>query len=321
MHDRQQMNHLEPHRRYLWALLYRLTGCAADADDLVQDTFVRALEKPPADLDASLRPWLVRVAVNLGKDQLRRRRRAPYVGPWLPSPIETDASHDHEACSPPSYELTAADGIDTQGRYDLVESVSYAFLVALEVLTPQQRAVLLLRDVFDYSIAETAEVLGIGSSNVKTTLHRARRAMRGYESERVTGTAQLERVERATRDTIERFLGALAARDAGAIEELLAADVVATADSGGEFIAARKIVRGAAAVAKYFLGVSRGGAAGFEMRVRVINGLPACVVTMPPSAGRRLAPRLVTRMDLDQHGKVRAVHSVLATRKLTAIAE
>ncbi len=78
------------HRRFLWGLCYRLTGSAADADDLVQETFVRAIELPPARLGDPLRPWLVRVAVNLGRDLLRRRRRVPYKGPWLPSPIETD---------------------------------------------------------------------------------------------------------------------------------------------------------------------------------------------------------------------------------------
>ena len=66
------------HERYLWQVLYRLTGCAADADDLVQETFVRAIEKPPPDLDSSLRPWLVRVGINLGRDHLRRRRRAAF---------------------------------------------------------------------------------------------------------------------------------------------------------------------------------------------------------------------------------------------------
>src|SRR6185295_12271247 len=78
-------------RRFLWGLCYRLTGSAADADDLVQETFVRAMERPPPRTDEPARPWLVRVATNLGRDLLRRRKRRGYVGPWLPSPIETDA--------------------------------------------------------------------------------------------------------------------------------------------------------------------------------------------------------------------------------------
>src|SRR6185436_15303130 len=115
----------EEHRRFLWGLCYRMTGCAADADDVVQDTFVRAIERPPRRVDEPLRPWLVKVALNLARDLLRRRRRRDYLGPWLPSPIETE---------PPSHEPAALDG-----RYELLESVSFAFLIALEALTPTQR--------------------------------------------------------------------------------------------------------------------------------------------------------------------------------------
>src|SRR3954447_16354729 len=78
------------HRRMLWGLSYRLTGCAADADDIVQETFVRVLEHPFPYTAESWRPWLVRVATNLGLDVLRRRRRHAYVGTWLPAPIETE---------------------------------------------------------------------------------------------------------------------------------------------------------------------------------------------------------------------------------------
>src|SRR5262249_26675181 len=108
-----------------------MTACAADADDLVQDTFARALARPPADPGAPWRPWLVPVALNLGRDLLRHRRRRRYVGPWLPSPIETG---DQE--SPASYEPAVTDAhgevLTTEGRYDLLESVSFAFLLALE---------------------------------------------------------------------------------------------------------------------------------------------------------------------------------------------
>jgi len=76
-------------KRFLWGLCYRMTGSAADADDIVQETFVKALEKPPIDLEAPLRPWLVKVALNLSRDQLRRRRRREYFGPWLPAPVLT----------------------------------------------------------------------------------------------------------------------------------------------------------------------------------------------------------------------------------------
>src|SRR5262245_40278849 len=167
---------LEPHRRHLWGLCYRMTGNAADADELVQETFVRALERPPARTDQPWRPWLVRVAMNLSRDLLRRRRRSPYRGTWLPSPIETG---EDEAA--PAYEISGSSGASTEGRYELLESVSFAFLLALEALTPTQRAVLLLRDVFDYSVHEVADALGLSEANVKVTHHRARRAMATYD--------------------------------------------------------------------------------------------------------------------------------------------
>src|SRR5215471_18798660 len=161
----------DEHKRYLWGICYRMTGSAADADDIVQETFVRVLKKPPADMDAPLRPWLVKVALNLSRDQLRLRRRREYFGPWLPSPVITEGDSQLEFDQRPSPQNSPVT------RYDLSESVTLAFLLALEALTPAQRAVLLLRDVFDYSTDETAEALGMKESNVKVTLHRARRIM------------------------------------------------------------------------------------------------------------------------------------------------
>src|SRR5688572_2701183 len=93
---------LEIDRKLLWGLCYRMTGNAADADDIVQETFVRAIENPPRRLDQPLRPWLVRVALNLSRDYLRRRRRRDYVGPWLPSPVPTDESDNPASYEPPA---------------------------------------------------------------------------------------------------------------------------------------------------------------------------------------------------------------------------
>src|SRR3954470_3892816 len=169
---------LESDRRLLWGICYRMTGNAADADDLVQETFVRAIEHPPPRTSEPLRPWLVRVAMNLSRDLLRRRRRRDYTGPWLPSPVATDEE------SLPSFEPAAPAADSPAARYDLLESISFAFLLALEALTPQQRAVLLLRDVFDYSTAETARALDLTEANVKVTLLRARKRMKDYDQQR-----------------------------------------------------------------------------------------------------------------------------------------
>lgn len=298
------------HERSLWGMLYRLTGSAADADELVQDTFVRALERPPSDLDGTLRPWLVRVAMNLGLDALRSRRRRSYTGPWLPSPLETS-----EEESLPSYEASIAGGGTTEGRYDLLESVSMAFLVALEALTPRQRAVLLLRDVFDYSVEETATALAMSEPNVKTTHHRARRMMASYDAVRTPITREKQS---STRAAVERFVAGLAMRDLAAIESVLAADVREISDGAGEFLSALRPIHGANRVARFFLGISRGRDLEYRVEVRMLNGLPALVVRVA-NAGRRRAPRFAVTVDVGADGRIRELHTVSATRKITHI--
>ncbi|MEP7123071.1 MAG: sigma-70 family RNA polymerase sigma factor [Byssovorax sp.] len=298
------------HERLLRGLCYRLTGSAADADDLVQETFLRAMERPPARTSEPWKPWLVRVAVNLGRDALRRRRRTAYVGPWLPSPIEAEAEAEEPL---PSFEI-AGEGT-TEGRYDLLESVSFAFLLALEALTPQQRAVLLLRDVFDYSVEETAAALGLSASNVKTTHHRARRALLPYEQSRCRPTPDL--VARSA-GALQRFLTSLMSDDVAAVEAQLAEGVVALNDGGGQFFAARRPVVGAANVAKLNVGIKRMGPGVSRWEIRILNGLPALVAERDGTTVKE-APRFVLRVDIDAAGRITALHTILATRKLTAV--
>jgi RNA polymerase sigma-70 factor (ECF subfamily) len=298
------------HERFLWGLCYRLSGSAADADDLVQATFVRAMESPPARTDEPWRPWLTRVAINLGRDLLRRRKRQRYAGPWLPSPIGTG---DDGAL--PSYEPTIASGITTEGRYDMLESVSFAFLLALEALTPKQRAVLLLRDVFDYAVAETADALGVSQPDVKTTLHRARRAMQAYDRQRCRPTRELQDRSRVA---LAELMSAFNRGDLDGAERLLAGSVEALSDGGGEFFAARVPVLGRDRVMKFYGNVARRSLDGASYRMVTVNGLPA-LLTEIPRAARGQAPRLVTVVELDDGGRVARIYAVLATRKLTAL--
>jgi len=298
------------HERFVWGLCYRLTGSAADADDLVQETFVRAMERPPERIDESWRPWLVRVAMNLGRDLLRRRKRRSYVGPWLPSPIDTG-----EECSPPAYEPTV-DGVSTEGRYDLLESVSFAFLLALEALSPQQRAVLLLRDVFDYSVRETADALDMSEPNVKTTHHRARAAMRAYDRERCVPTRALQ--ER-TREALERFLTSLASGDVAGIEGMLADSVRSVSDGAGQFFAARVPILGPSRVARFHFKItSRQRLQAAHMEIRMVNGLPALIAELGEHRPGE-PPRVVLRCDIDGDGRIKLLHSVVAREKLSAI--
>ncbi len=301
----------QTHERLLWNLCYRLTGVPADADDLVQETFLRAMERPPARMDEDLRPWLVRVALNLGRDLLRRRRRRGWKGPWLPGPIETA-----DDASPPAYEPTVPGLGSTEGRYDLVESVTLAFLTALEALSPTQRAVLLLRDVFDHSVEETAAALDLSVPNVKTTHHRARRAMAAYDRTRQPPTRTMQ--ER-TRAALERFMRAIAAEDGAAIAGLLAPDVRAISDAGGEFHAARVAVVGAAKVARFFQRLNGRRAPGERSTLRMLNGLPA--IAFEFATGRPGdPPRGTFHVELDADGRIRTIQNVLVTRKLTRVA-
>ena len=296
------------HERFLWWLCYRMTGSAADADDLVQETFARVLARPPADLDAPLRPWLVQVAMNLARDQLRRRRHRAYTGPWLPSPVDTPAG--------PGELPDVHEPAQTAGRYDLLESVSLAFLLALEALRPRERAVLILRDVFDYSVADAAAALGLSEANVKTTHHRARRAMEAYDRGRCRPGRELAL---RTRQTLERLLAGLIAQDVPAVEAVLAADVRALSDGGGEFRAARVPVVGRAKVARFYLHLAARRAAGSRAEIRLVNALPAALVETAGSPTGD-APRFLMMLDLDDQGATRAIYTVLATAKLTAVA-
>jgi RNA polymerase sigma-70 factor (ECF subfamily) len=264
------------------------------------------MERPPARTDEPWKPWLVRVAVNLGRDALRKRRRLAYVGPWLPSPIESEEQV-------PSFEIAGEGG--TEGRYDLLESVSFAFLLALEALTPQQRAVLLLRDVFDYSVEETAAALGLSASNVKTTHHRARRALEPYEPSRCRPTPDL--VARST-EALQRFLTSLMSDDVAAVEAQLAEGVVALNDGGGQFFAARRPVVGAARVARLNVGIKNLGPPVSRWEIRILNGLPALVAERDGVSAKDAA-RFVLRCDIDAAGQITAIHTILATRKLTAV--
>lgn len=298
------------HRRYLWSVCYRLTGDVLDAEDLVQATFERAMERPPEDLERPWRPWLTRVATNLAIDLLRRRSHAAYDGPWLPAPVEdllevdgwTREHHGGQA----ERELEI--------RYGQLESARYAFLLALETLDPRARAVLILRDVLGYSGPETAEFLELTAANVRVILHRARKQLeqaRGLERPHSEIDARIQAA-------IERFMTAIVNRDTDTLEQLLAEDVRAINDAGGEFLAARRIVEGRERVMALFRGIHGGGAPPRWFEFRSINGEPGLVVRFEDSE-RRTASGVVFRVELDQHARIREVQVVLATRKLVGV--
>jgi RNA polymerase sigma-70 factor (ECF subfamily) len=288
-----------------------MTGSAADADDLVQETFVRALERPPPDSTLPWRPWLTRVAMNLARDALRRRRRRGYPGMWLPEPVETAAPEDGQG------ERVAVLGFEgsPEARYGALESATLAFLLALEVLTPAQRAVLVLRDVLDHSVRETAELLDMSEANVKTTLHRARRAMQQYDERRLRPDAH---VFETIRTALSRMLECLATGTPEEVRDLLSVDVRALSDGGGvQFAAARPVV-GASKVAKMYSKLASRSSHAARVDVRTVNGLPALLID-DPSARPPNAPRALVFIELDGASRIRSILSLLAPDKLSRV--
>lgn len=302
---------LDAHRGLLWSVAYRMTGDAFEADDVVQETFARALATPPKDATRPLRPWLVTVAANLGRDALRRRKRRSYSGPWLPTPVD-DAELDDVVARIPD------DAPGAEARYDLKESATMAFLVALEALTPTQRAVLVLRDVLGLSTDEAATAVGASIDAAKQNLSRARKKMAAYDAARAIPSPDLDA---RTRDALQRLSIALASADVEALVALLADDAVFTSDAAGEFTAATREVQGARKIATLMLGTLGKVAALYELRVaeRMMNGVPALVLEFVGGPDR-LAPLQVSTIEVGPDGRVRAVRSVLASSKLRRIA-
>jgi RNA polymerase sigma factor (sigma-70 family) len=287
---------LADYQPLLWRLCYRMTGSAADAEDLVQETFARALERPPPDPQRELRPWLVQIALNLSRDHLRRRKRRGYAGPWLPAPIDTEG---------------LVFDAHPEARYDQLESVSSAFLLTLEALTPAQRAVVLLCDVLGYSVREAAEALALREGNVKTTHHRARAALADYDRTRLPPTRALQE---QTRAALMRLMTNLLNGDVAALEALVSDDVRALHDAGGEFFAAGVPVLGRERVIKLWLALRRPETP--QLQFKELNGLPGILceyLDAPP----RVARRFVFGIALDAHGRIREMTAVLASRKLS----
>lgn len=273
-----------------------MLGVAADADEVVQETFVRALERPPADTGRPLGPWLMRVATNLCRDRLRSRRRRGYVGSWLPGPVP---------------DALLVDLGTPESRYGARESASFAFLDALEALTPTQRAVVLLRDVLDADLAETAETLGSTPGAVKVAHHRARAALARYERGRARPPPAEEAMMR-----FQRLLMAIGAGDVAAVRAELSDDAVAKNDAGGRYLAARMPVVGAEKVALFLVKLTRLSPGLYRYRMLLVNGLPALLAERedPPA---HHAPRWVLLPSFGADRRISHLFTVLTDEKLS----
>lgn len=293
------------YEKRIFGLAYRMTGTVADAEDVVHDTWIRFMSHPPAradDLDA-LGPWLFTVATNVARDRLRRRRRERYRGPWLPSPVDTSRL-DVEPVSP--------DG-SGEARYTLLESVSYAFLVALEVLTPTQRAVLLLRDVLDQSERAVSETLGLSEGAVAVQLHRARKKMARHDRARQGASPE------ASRGAVIAFVSALARGDLEEVKSLLAEDVVSLSDGGGAVSASVVPLVGRNRVAHVWLSITRFAPAVDAAELRELSATSFVVASR--NRVEREARLVALTCHTDSEGKIAAIYAVLAPKKLVGIVE
>lgn len=295
---------METHRQALFGLCYRMTGSAADAEDLVQETFRRALERPPKDTAAPLRPWLFRVATNLCIDTLRRRKREGYFGPWLPSPVEIER-------------LVAGLEPGPEARYDVVESATSAFLLALEALDPRQRAALVLRDVLGLTSEETAAALETSPGNVRVLLHRARKQLEAVEPRRAPVTP--ERKEKSAR-LLRELVTRLALGDREGVVRLLADDVESITDGGGEFVASVRVNRGVEDVVRLMLNIAALEPLPAWLAELELNGLPAMAIRFPDRDPVSYATKGVFWIELDPAGeKIARLRAVNASAKLAAI--
>ncbi|MGH1344891.1 MAG: sigma factor [Nannocystales bacterium] len=286
----------EAHGDYLWGLAFRMLGVRADADEVVQDAFVRLLRAEP-DRTAAMRPWLVRVTMNLARDRLRARKRETYIGPWLPA--VTDLGTGEPASLPGA-------------RYTGVESLSLGFLWAAEQLDDVQRGVLVLRDVLGHSVRETAAALELSESNVKVITHRVRGRMREWEaSQRRSLAVPHEQVI----DAMRRFFGSVAAGEREEAEAALAEDVRMLSDGGDEFFAARKPVVGAAKVAGFYVKIAAGEVAAPTLEIRTLGGMPTLIVRRPKAKDNN-APAACIQVELNESGRISRIYSVLATAKV-----
>ena len=244
---------LVEHEGTLFGIAYRMLGSVTEAEDAVQETFLR-YSAAQAGTITEPRAWLTTVVSRVCIDRLRsaQRRRETYVGPWLPEPLLVDDD-------------------DPADRVAMAESLSLAFLVVLESLSPQERVAFVLHDVFGLPFDEVAEVLGKSSAAVRQLASRARR----HVQER---RPRFEADPQARERVAEAFLAACAGGRLEDVLALLAPDVVLTSDGGGRVSAARRPVVGADAVARFLTGLLR--QAGGRLRVRrlLVNGSPGAVL-------------------------------------------
>lgn len=277
----------EEHRSLLFSIAYRMLGSACEAEDIVQDTFVRWLGTAVGEV-ASPKSFLSAATVRLSIDQLRKAkvRRATYIGPWLPEPLVSSLEE-------PGAQLYRS------------ESLSLAFLALLERLSPPERAVFVLREVFEYDYSEIAALLGRSEAGCRQLLRRARVSL-GSSQVRY----QVPPDEQA--QLAGQFFQALASGDLRGLEALLAQEVEFASDGGGRVNAARKRVSGQDKVARLLMGLARKQPERLETFPVWVNGRLGVASFLDQKPFAVLTLEAV-------NGKIQSIQFVLNPEKLAAV--
>ena len=265
------------HRRLLFTVAYQMLGSVADAEDAVQDTWLRWSAADRSGV-ADPRAYLVRITSRLALDRLTtaRSRRESYVGPWLPEPLLTGSVPVAGGTAPP----------DPAEAAEVAEQVSLAMLIVLESLSPAERAVFVLREVFGMSVGEVAAALDRSEAAVRQMAHRAKEHVHARQP-------RFDTDRTAQREVTERFLAAAVSGDLDGLLAVLAPGVVLLSDSGGKVRAARRPIVGADKVARFLAAVGPQGTdlPGLRVEIAEVNGAPAVVAWT--DAGPYMALQLV----------------------------
>ena len=254
----------ETYRPYLFSIAYRMLGSAMDAEDMVQETYLRAQATPPETI-TSLKAFLTTIITRLCVDQLNlaRRKRELYVGPWLPEPIITAATPEQA---------------DPQERVDTEETISLAFLMLLEQLQPFERAVFLLHEVFEYGFVEIATLLGKSEVACRKSFSRAKKHLSEHRP-RFPPSPQTHR------RLLTGYFQAVQTGEMTALKNLLAEEVTLWADAGGKVKqAALRPIVGRDAVARFSLGTTRFLPENYRVEMAEVNGQAAVIIRIDGQA-------------------------------------
>ena len=247
----------EKYRPLLFSLAYRMLGSVMDAEDIVQDAFITFNQLPNRDSIDNKKAYLSKMVTNRCLDLLRSssKQRELYVGPWLPEPLIQSQAEIN----------------DPSKNYLQQESISTAYLLMLQQLSADQRAVFLLREAFQYSYQEIGEILGKSSANCRQIYHRAKKSIH-YEPDRAMLSISL------AHHTIKEFTESMLKGNINRLLELLQDDVVFYTDGGGKVPAAKLPVVGAQQVAKVLLNLANKYAGQFDYHFTLVNGLPGILI-------------------------------------------